>query len=94
MAKFKLKVAPTPTMTRRETPVRTGSQMDTSYIMGHNPRRTNLTSEEGVHGVPVFGVKRSNRRSMGMTSGTAPQKHEMEHFGTGGFGDTGLTGES
>ena len=82
-----------PMTTRREIPVRTGSQMASKYIYGHNPRKEHLSSMEGVPG----------RKRGGLSSKTAPHKTDIgmfdskhgtpETFG-GGFGRTGLTGES
>jgi hypothetical protein len=72
-------------------PSRVGSNMQSKYVFGHNPRESHLSSMEGV--TPP------GRKKSGMTSDSAPQKTDMEHFDSkhgfaGGFGRTGLTGES
>jgi hypothetical protein len=87
-----------PKSIRREIPVRTGSQMESHYIFGHNPRKQAYTSEEGVRGIPEFGVKRRPTKA-GLHSSTAPLKTELQHFDSkhgfaGGFGGTGMTEES
>jgi len=44
------------------------------------------------HGLPDLNLARKPQAG-GLSSTTAPYKHEMEHF-AGGFGTTGTTGES
>jgi hypothetical protein len=78
---------------RRSVPKFTGSQMASKYILGHNPRKGHFSSMEGV---PA-------RKRGGLTATTAPHKTDIGMFDskhgtpepfTGGFGQTGLTGES
>ena len=87
-----------PMTTRREIPTRVGSNMPDKYIYGHNPRKSHLSTMEGVPG----------RIKGGLSSSTAPHKTDMQHFDSkngfqsesattqtpGNFGRTGMTGES
>lgn len=83
-----------PMTTRREVPTRTGSNMQSKYIFGHNPRQAHLSSMEGV--------TKPGRKAGGLSSTTAPHKTDVSMFESkhgypetaGGFGQTGLTGES
>ena len=80
--------------TTSEIPKFAGSQMQTKYVFGHNPRKQAYTHEVGVRGVPSFGVRRKPIKGA-LDSATAPHKTDMEHFDSKfGFGNTGLTGES
>jgi len=101
---FSLKANPVslPKTVRREIPTRAGSQQASEYILGHNPRKQAYTSEEGVRGIPAFGVKKrpAPKAGAGLRLGSsAPHKTEMDAFTSkhgfpGSFGNTGLTGES
>ena len=78
-----------------ELPKYSGSESHTKYVMGFNPKKQRAFSHE--LGVKGFAPRKPAK--MGLHSLTAPHKTETQHFDTkfgfpGGFGDTGLTGES
>jgi len=80
-----------PKTLQREIPVKVGSQMASSYVFGHNPRKQ---AYSGFH-EPAFGVKQKPLR----LGSSAPHKTELDAFESkhgfvGGFGRTGMTGES
>lgn len=81
-------------ITREEIPKLAGRASTTGHVMGQSPRKNKLTMMPGTN-PKLFGGTHTLRtpKAGGLTQQTAPHKHEGDFF-SGGFGQTGLTGES
>ena len=78
-------IPPESRITREETPRRAGLVSNVKHVLGFSPRKARLTAMPGTNPAhnpaELGGLKMKMRRPGGMTSGTAPFKHQVTSAG-------------